>query len=200
MSVQHVGLAASSAAYSNPEPWPYHGTPAERADLFRKELLPAALNYAAKGYPVFPALLINGEKKPLVKWGKGEDGHADLTKRRASIDPETIRAWWARWPVAMIGMATGKPSGVVVLDVDRKNGVDGLANLRRAGIDPYSLTPIFAVTPSGGLHFFFKADARWTTSWPRERLGSRRKARRPGRAHSSWKRASDDHAKSLHPP
>ena len=159
MSIHQAGLAASMAACSDSEPWPYLGTPAERAALFRKELLPAALDYAAKGYPVFPALLINGEKKPLVKWGKGEDGNSDLTKRRATTDPETIRAWWARWPLAMIGMPTGTPSGVVALDVDRKNGVDGLANLRRVGIDPYSLSPIIAVTPSGGLHFFFRASA-----------------------------------------
>ena len=128
----------------------------DKLTLYRKELPKAALRYAAKSYPVFPALLIAGEKKPLVKWGKGEDGHADLTKRRATTDPDTIRAWWARWPLAMIGMPTGKTSGVVVLDIDRKNGVDGLANLRSAGIDPYRLSPIIAVTPSGGLHVFMR--------------------------------------------
>jgi hypothetical protein len=127
-----------------------------RAALFRKELLSAALAYAAKGYPVFPALLRGGEKKPLVKWGKGQDGHPDLTKRRATTDPETILAWWARWPLAMIGMPTGERSGVVVLDIGRKNGVDGLANLRAAGIDPYALSPVIAVTPSGGLHVFMR--------------------------------------------
>src|SRR6056297_3656118 len=138
------------------EPWPYLGTPEERAALFRKELLSAALGYAAKGYPVFPAMMIDGQKKPLVKWGKGEDGHPDLTKRRATTDPETVKAWWARWPLAMIGMPTGKPSGVVVLDIDRKNGVDGLANLRAVGIDPYSLSPVISITPSGGLHVFMR--------------------------------------------
>ncbi|WP_394153373.1 bifunctional DNA primase/polymerase [Loktanella salsilacus] len=137
-------------------PWPYIGTPSERADLFRKELVRAALAYAAKGYPVFPAMLIGGAKKPLVKWGKGIDGHADLTHRRATTDAETIKAWWARWPLAMIGMPTGKPSGVVVLDIDRKNGVDGLANLRAAGVDPFTLSPVVSVTPSGGLHVFMR--------------------------------------------
>ena len=74
--------------------------PRDRSRLFRRELVRAALAYAAKGYPVFPALLFKGEKKPLVKWGKGEDGHPDLKKRRATTDPNTIRAWWARWPLA----------------------------------------------------------------------------------------------------
>ena len=135
--------------------WPYIGTPDQRAELFRKELVRAALAYAAKGYPIFPT---DGRKRPLVKWGKGEDGHPDLTLRRATTDPETIRAWWARWPLAMVGLPTGAASGVVVLDVDRKGGVDGLANLRRAGINPFALTGIIAETPSGGLHFFFRAD------------------------------------------
>ena len=134
------------------DPWPYLGTREERTALFRRELLNAALDYAAKGYPVFPAF----QKKPLVKWGKGEDDHPDLTKRRATTDPETIKAWWARWPLAMIGMPTGKPSGVVVLDIDRKNGVDGLANLRAVSIDPYALSPVISITPSGGLHVFMR--------------------------------------------
>lgn len=140
------------------EKWPYLGTPEQRSALFRRELLSAALSYATKGYPVFPAMLIDGQKKPLVKWGKGEDGHRQLTRRRATTDLETVKAWWKRWPLAMIGMPTGRLSGVVVLDIDRKNGVDGLANLRAVGIDPYSLSPVISITPSGGLHVFMGYD------------------------------------------
>lgn len=147
---------ASAELREFPEPWPYLGTPKERAALFRKELLRAALGYAARGLPVFPAMLIGGQKKPLVRWGKGEDGHPDLTKRRATTDPETVRAWWARWPLAMIGMPTGAPSGIVVLDVDTKNKVDGLASLRALGIDPFSLSSTIAITPSGGMHAFLR--------------------------------------------
>lgn len=137
-------------------PWLYLGTPQERAALFKRELIEAALGYAAKGYPVFPALKIDGSKKPLVKWGKGEDGHPDFRQRCATTDPETIRAWWKRWPLAMIGMPTGEPSGIVVLDIDRKDGIDGLENLRAAGVDPYKLSPVIAITPSGGMHVFMK--------------------------------------------
>lgn len=125
-----------------PDPWPYIGTPAERAELYRKELIRAALAYAAKGYPVFP---VGQNKRPLVRWKEG-----------ATTDVETILDWWRRWPLAMIGMPTGKRSGVVVLDIDRKNGVDGLANLRAVGIDPFALSPVIAATPSGGLHVFMK--------------------------------------------
>ena len=138
-------MTANSAATepaASAEPWPYLGTPDERAALFKTELVRAALAYAAKGYPVFP---VGQDKRPRVKWKEG-----------ASTDPDTIRSWWARWPLAMIGMPTGKPSGVVVLDIDRKNGVDGLANLQAVGVDPYALSSVIAITPSGGLHVFMR--------------------------------------------
>lgn len=138
--------------------WPYLGTPQDRTALFRQELMKAALGYAAKGLPVFPAILRDGDKQPLVKWRYGEDGHPDLKKRRATTDPKTIKRWWTRWPLAMIGLPTGERSGLVVLDLDRKNGKDGVAALRAKGIDPYKLSPVMARTPSGGLHVFMKYD------------------------------------------
>lgn len=70
------------------------------------DLRGAALAYAAKGVPVFPC--DPAKKKPLTKHGFKE----------ASTDPATIAEWWERWPNAMIGMPTGKASGVWVLDVD----------------------------------------------------------------------------------
>lgn len=108
----------------------------------QNELLRAALGYAAKGWPVFP---VRGDKMPLVKWKDG-----------ATTDADTIRQWWAKWPLAMIGVPTGEKSGLSVLDIDRKNGVDGLENLREAlGFNPFDLTPLVVETPSGGLHFYF---------------------------------------------
>lgn len=70
------------------------------------DLLAAALDYAAKGLPVFPCKSAN--KQPWTAHGF----------RDASTDPETITDWWRRWPDAMIGLPTGAPSGVWVLDVD----------------------------------------------------------------------------------
>lgn len=50
------------------------------------------------------------------------------------------------------GLATGAKSGVFVLDVDMKNGKDGLATLAKLG----PLPPTYTVaTPSGGKHFYF---------------------------------------------
>ncbi|MCI0723825.1 MAG: bifunctional DNA primase/polymerase [Acidobacteria bacterium] len=42
----------------------------------------------------------------------------------ATKNPEKIREWWTAYPKANIGIATGKPSDTVVLDVDPRNGGD----------------------------------------------------------------------------
>ena len=40
----------------------------------------------------------------------------------ATTDYATIRRWWTKTPEASIGIATGSRSGVIVLDVDPRNG------------------------------------------------------------------------------
>jgi hypothetical protein len=124
-------------------PGPTSGTPLRPLD--------AALAYAAKGWPVFPTAIINGDKVPVMT----EHGLKD-----ASTDPDKITAWWSRRPRALISIATGPSSGVVVLDVDTKhadaNGFDTLAEL---GFAALPTTPI-SHTPSGGVHLHFTAGER----------------------------------------
>src|SRR6516162_5154723 len=78
-------------------------------------LLDAALSYAERrGWPVFPVALVKRQdgkldKKPLVKWGAA-----------ATTDAKQIKEWWRRWPNALVGVPTGRRSGLVVLDVDCK--------------------------------------------------------------------------------
>lgn len=70
------------------------------------DLFQAALAYAARDWPVFPCS--PATKAPLIRaW-----------RKRASTNPETIKAWWYRWPQAMIGLPTGRPTGVFVVDID----------------------------------------------------------------------------------
>ena len=118
-------------------------------------LLDAALEYAKRGWFVFP--LVPGDKMPLG--ALAPNGFKDAT-----IDPETIRSWWQREPRANIGIATGQ-SSLVVVDVDakpRKTGDDAqgweswrdiLASLGHA-IDE----TVRVDTPSGGAHIYYKGN------------------------------------------
>jgi hypothetical protein len=102
----------------------------------------AALDYAARGWPVFPA---NSRRQPLLKdW-----------PNTASTDPEQIAASWTQLPYALIGMPTGARSGIVVLDIDRKNGKDGVRTLARLGYAELPATPT-VLTAHGGFHLHFQ--------------------------------------------
>jgi len=100
----------------------------------------AALGLARAGIPVFP---VDAKKHPLVKW-----------KDAATTDQGQVRKWWKKWPDAMPAFPTGEPSGIAVLDLDRKDGKDGVEALRQLGFEPES--PIVVETASGGLHLWFE--------------------------------------------
>ena len=75
-------------------------------------VLTAALDYASAGIPVFPCRLrAEGDKK--AKSPYTQHGFLD-----ASCQTEQIKRWWANYPDAIIGMPTGKVSGLVVMDID----------------------------------------------------------------------------------
>ena len=81
--------------------------------------------------------------------------------KAATTDGPTITTWWKQWPEAMIGIPTGEPSGVFVLDIDRDEGkgLDGFAALAamEAAHGPLPETRTQR-TPRGGEHRLF--------SWP----------------------------------
>ncbi len=64
---------------------------------------------------------------------------------------EQIKSWWEKWPDAMIGMVTGKLSGVVSIDVDEDIGFIEIEKL----IPDSIITPTYK-TPSGGVQMLFK--------------------------------------------
>jgi hypothetical protein len=68
----------------------------------------------------------------------------------AATDGATIRKWWARWPDANLGLATG--CGLVVIDIDA--GAVRPAEAERQGIKQLQLP--LAKTPRGGWHIFFR--------------------------------------------
>lgn len=126
------------------------------------ELLNAALEYARRGWYVFPcecAQLGNKEtgKRPngrLVPNGKND----------SSLDESLIRHWWAQgeWN---IGIDTAR-SGLVVLDVDIANGKKGRESL--AKIDSQLIDTLTAQTGSNGIHAVYQ---RPTDFIPTQRLG-----------------------------
>jgi hypothetical protein len=102
----------------------------------------AAMRYAGKlGWPVYP--------RPQGRFIKNSQGWKDATR-----DPAKIARWWQQYPDALIGMPTGAVSGVVVLDIDRKNGKDGYEVLERLGKAQLPDTPM-AHTPNHGVHVYF---------------------------------------------
>jgi putative DNA primase/helicase len=72
----------------------------------------AALEYAARGWHVFP--IVPRAKNPLTTHGHLE----------ATTDPEWIERLWRDHGFANVGIATG-PSGLLVADVDTKPGKSG---------------------------------------------------------------------------
>ena len=124
------------------------------------ELASAALRVAMRGLHVFP--LAPGTKIPV----KGTHGC-----RSATRDLDVVRAWWAKGPSANIAIATGKASGLWVLDVDPRHGGEGvLAELESEhGTLP---TTVEASTPSGGRHLYWK--------WPADGPDIRNSASRVG--------------------
>jgi putative DNA primase/helicase len=120
------------------------------------EILNAALAYAARGWPVFPC---NPETKaPLTKRGLKD----------ASTDAATIRNWWVRWPLAMIGLPLGGESGLFALDFDPREEADPesgeitaftYAQMKaetEAMIGEALPATAASRTPSGGFHVFYR--------------------------------------------
>jgi hypothetical protein len=103
-------------------------------------MLELALRYATRGWLVLPL-------KPGTKIPATAHGYKDAT-----TDLATIEDHWRRDPAANIGIVTGHASGIVVLDIDRKHGVDGVQ-----AAAALKLPPSLAVrTPSGGFHAYFR--------------------------------------------
>ena len=109
--------------------------------MSKNEMLPAALDYAARGWSVFPVAA--GKKTPRTA-----NGFHDAT-----TDDTAIRLWWEGKPFLNIGVATGSTSGVWALDIDGEPGAASLMDLeQRHGELPD--TSVFR-TPRGGRQYLF---------------------------------------------
>jgi hypothetical protein len=111
------------------------------------------------GIYVFP--LVVNDKTPATR-----NGFKDAT-----TDPGRISEMWQRCQAANIGIATGA-SGLVVIDIDVKHGVNGWKAfngcLERLGELPPTR---MASTPSGGAHLYFREPAGFEIPISAGRLG-----------------------------
>ncbi len=84
-----------------------------------------------------------GKHPRINKW------QTDWTKDHAQV-----KAWLKRWPNMNVGIATGEPSGVIVLDVD---GEEGMESLRELEIKHGELPDTWrAISGSGWPHIYFR--------------------------------------------
>lgn len=104
-----------------------------------KNNLEWALYYQSIGLSIIPT---GKNKRPLVGWSPYQD-------RCATV--EEIKEWWSKWPDANPAMVTGKVSGVVALDLDKKHNRTS---------SEFTIPPTAsAKSGNGGEHFFFKYPA-----------------------------------------
>lgn len=127
-----------------------------RKIILISKLLTAAREYAGLGWRVFPIFSVS-------QLGGCECGDPECTRagkhpaikkwpEAASVERETIDEWWKDKPDRGVGIATGRESGLTVLDVDGDEGVVTLGKLAGGiGIPP---TPSVTTRP-GRYHYYF---------------------------------------------
>jgi hypothetical protein len=105
--------------------------------------LAMALDYAARGFAVFP--LLEKRKEPATSRGFKD----------ATTNPATIRRWFGSQHNYNIAIRTGLASAVWVLDMDSSNGAFALAELEaKHGPLPLTMTSV----GESGTHLWFKMD------------------------------------------
>jgi hypothetical protein len=124
-------------------------------------LLHAALDYAARGIPVYPVhwprpIAGGASLACSCRQGAGCDRPAKHPLvchgiHDATTSPAQLERWWRRWPQANLGLATG-----IVFDALDVDGPAGLAALRQLArtVDLRLPGPLVA-TGGGGRHHWF---------------------------------------------
>jgi hypothetical protein len=118
-----------------------------------------ALDYAQQ-WRVLPLAGITEDGECSCRLGAAcnRPGKHPLTKNGvndATTNPDAITGWWDKWPQANVGVCTGPESGLVVVDVDPRNGGDkSLERLESF----YAKLPktLVCFTGGDGWHFYFQ--------------------------------------------
>ncbi len=124
-----------------------------------KTPLDYALSYAQKGWALFP---LHTPQNGVCDCARGKEcDHTGKHPRTphgskdATTDVMQITKWWQMWQGANIAIATGAASGVVVLDIDKRNG--GFESYKKL-TNQYGKLPKTLIAKSGGdgRHIYFK--------------------------------------------
>ena len=120
--------------------------------------LPAEVRQAAsRGLRLLPLCRPDDSSRP-----EKERGKAPLLLKwqyRASADVAQIEAWAVQFPGCNWGMATGRGSGIFVLDIDGEPGIAALYSHAQEGRE---LTATLTVCTGRGQHLYFRYPQGWT--------------------------------------
>jgi putative DNA primase/helicase len=122
------------------------------------KLLKRALKYASRGWPVVPMHTATKDSCTCHKGSRcsnpGKHPATPHGVKDATTERKLIKKWWSNMPTANVGVATGKDAGLVVLDIDPRNG--GLDTLKRLEADLGALPrTVTSKTGGGGQHLMF---------------------------------------------
>jgi putative DNA primase/helicase len=146
-----------------------------RADL-PSPMASAALQYARRGWPIFPCRECDGEPYQIrtgkrageMVTPKAKQPYVATGLKAATADETQILRWWKQWPNAMIGLPLGAVTrdgdGFFALDFDPRHdpetGEDFTLELLKERLEAQmgcAVPESLAVrTPSGGVHIYLR--------------------------------------------
>jgi len=98
------------------------------------------------GFSVIPQ---KQNKQPYISWEKYQHELPSTNE---------INNWFSEWPNAMIGIITGAISGITVIDIDGKQGLDTMEDLL-----PDDFRCPAVRSPRGGRHLYFQYNEKLVT-------------------------------------
>jgi Mrp family chromosome partitioning ATPase len=118
-----------------------------------------AIRFAERGWFVFPIQENSNEPLTGRSWEK-----------LSTNDPKKVRAYADALPGHNWGLNCGK-SGLTVLDLDRKNGKNGVQALDAAGLEPTETWLV--ATANGGYHYYYEGEGANSASMIAEGVDTR---------------------------
>ncbi len=122
------------------------------------QILSAAIKYA--GVQQWGVLPLHGIINDCCTCGSarcqspGKHPRTHHGVKDATTDVLTVLGWWEKWPNSNIGIATGRTSGLLVVDIDPRNGGDDTIDtlVEKHGQFPDTVE---ALTGGGGSHLLY---------------------------------------------